>query len=92
MEPPVVRYHATRQEIDLLEVIEEIGYGEIHSVTRIPGEPTEVIEITTRTRNFFVALKRIGKFRKILIHDREPAQAERHVCIKGYTGTARMRF
>jgi len=92
MEPPVVRYHATQQEVDLLEVIEEIGYGEIYLVERVPEEPKTVVEITTKTKNFFLALKRINKFKKILVHDSEPTQAEHTVCIRGYRGLAKLRF
>lgn len=92
MEQPVVKYLATRQELDLLEVIEEIGYGEFYGVQRTQEEPSQAVEITPKTKNFLVALKRIGKFRKVIVHDSEPTQAEHHVLIRGYRGLAKMRF
>jgi hypothetical protein len=92
MEQPVVKYLATRQELDLLEVIEEIGYGEFYGVQSTPEEPSQTVEITPRTKNFLLALKRIGRFRKVIVHDSEPTQAEHPVCIKGYRGLAKMRF
>ena len=92
MEQPVIKYYATRQELDLLEVIEEIGYGEFYGVQSTREEPSQAVEITTKTKNFLVALKRIGNFRKVIVHDSEPTQAEHHVCIKGYRGLAKMRF
>ena len=92
MEQPVVKYLATRQEVDLLEVIEEIGYGEFYSVKRAQEEPSQTVEITARTKNFLIAPKRIGMFRKVIVHDSEPTQAEHHVCIRGYRALAKMRF
>jgi hypothetical protein len=68
----------TSSEHSLLEDIEEIGYGELHEVVHdgSAGQFAARAQVTPKQLNFIKALRRIGKFPKVVIHDSEPTQAE----------------
>lgn len=68
----------TSSEHSLLEDIQEIGYGELYAVAH-DGSAEQFAakaQVTPKQLNFIQALRKIGEFPKVVIHEGEPAQAE----------------
>ena len=63
-------------ERDLLEAIEEVGYGELYDIRA--GEDRPLIErpLSERQMAFIRDLRRKTRFNRLIIHDSEPAMAE----------------
>lgn len=72
----MVSYCASANELELLDDIEEVAYGEIYDVKHTAGEPATTVQVSEKTRNFFKILKDTGHVTKVVIHDGEPTMAE----------------
>ncbi len=81
----VIRYLATEDEISLLGDIDEIGYGELYNVERLPQPHFKIIEITEQIKRLFEILKKVKKVNRLIIHDGEPTMIE----YRGMTGGGR---
>ena len=82
----MLRLSVNRGEMALLDDIEEVGFGELYQVCAGQDPPTRVIQLSERSANFIKALRALGNFKKVVIHEGEPSLAE----LDGHTsnGTA----
>ena len=82
----MLRLSVNRGEIALLDDIEEVGFGELYRVRSKQGPPTQIIQLSERSASFIKALRELGNFTKVVIHEGEPSLAE----LDGFTsnGTA----
>lgn len=92
MSTGLVTYHAAPYELNLMDVFEEVAYGEIFRVARLQQAPSRPVEITPRMKNFLVTLKRVEAFSRVTVHEREPALAEFRSYIGGYRCISKMKF
>lgn len=72
----MLRYAVSQAEADLISEIEEIGYGEILSVSALKGLTELDFSGTPRQLNFLKALRLAGRLDRVVIHDGEPTAAE----------------
>jgi hypothetical protein len=72
----VLRLSVSAKELEILEDIEDVGYGELYDVRAGETRPIKVVSVSERAQNFIKALRREKHFPLVVIHDSEPATAE----------------
>jgi hypothetical protein len=71
-------------ELQLVDLFEAVGYGEIYDV-RITAEPGHIPrEVGERTARCLKQLRKLGRANKIVVHDSEPAYMEIDQKINGF--------
>ena len=80
----MLRLVLNESELQLVDLFEAIGYGEIYDV-RITGEPGHIPrEVGDRTARCIKQLRKLGHVGKIVVHDSEPAYLEVDQNINGF--------
>jgi hypothetical protein len=90
----VLNYTVTSYERNLIECIEEIGYGEIYAIKRPPKALLQLyeVEISEKTADFLKLVRQGQAFDRVVVHDSEPsiAEYERHSC--GFRCLQKIKF
>ena len=75
-----------------MEIIDEIGYGEIYNVW-LDGEVSiRIAEVSEEKRNFILALRKAKQYNKVVIHDGEPVGAEYKTTVGDYNCLQKLKF
>lgn len=89
----MVTLYVTEYERNIIEDIEEIGYGEIFDIHHLFGGPEPSIQIVKHEafKYLFQALREQGSFNKVIIHGSLPAYGVKedtteggHSCVKKF--------
>jgi hypothetical protein len=72
----MLRLAVSNYEQDLLNDIQEVGYGELYQVVKDDALPVKMVDISERSLHFIRELRRLEEFEKVTIHDSEPTIAE----------------
>lgn len=72
----LVNFNVTCGELEIIEDIKAISYGEIYSLVDQPGNRDINTDVTEKTRSFILYLREKKFIEKLIIHDREPALSE----------------
>lgn len=84
--------HLTRSEVDLLQAIHELCYGELYAVAFGLEEKTVHTSVSSQQSNLISALREYGFLEKIIVHDSEPTFAERKFVKQKYQGIQRIKL
>lgn len=69
----VVKYFVSNSELQLVEEIQMIGYGEIYGISFRAGEPYGTIDVDSSFVIFLKMLKSGTRFDTVIISDSAPA-------------------
>ena len=72
----VVKYFVSNSELDLIEDIRMIGYGELYDVTFKSGEPYGMVSVEGEFTTLLKMLKDGTRFDVIVIHDGSPVTGQ----------------
>ena len=90
----VLHCKITSYERKLLELIEEVGYGEIYAVEQPPDPLPHLyeMEISDKTASFLKLVRQGETFDKVVIHDSEPSIAEKQGHLYGFRCLKKIKF
>lgn len=92
MQGSSVAFHLTQQESLLADAVARLQFGELLQVAYIQEPVALEQHVSVKTRNMILALRRVGGFNKVTIHEGEPTAAEYVTTVNGIQAIKKIKF
>lgn len=88
----MINFALSASEIDLLETVEDIGFGEIYNIHKKGDQPIKVEEVSEQKYHLILGLRHNGVYHKVVIHDGEPTIGEYRTVINNRDCLVKNKF